>query len=132
MRDPQYMTWVRGLGCLFEATSYSCDGPIDAHHAGINKGMGRKADDDTCIPLCRKHHQDLECLTGVASFKLGWDKAVRRAFHEQAIEAVRDVDRAIKLGGRVRILDAVAGLSFAVDYAEDPAKAANSWNARQA
>lgn len=127
MRDIEYMAWVRGLGCLFELTSYSCDGSIDAHHAGIDKGMGRKSDDNTCIPLCRKHHQDIEQLRGLAR---GWEKSIRRAFHAQAITAVRELHSALAEGDNQRISDAKYEMTFSVDYLTDPARAANAWYMR--
>lgn len=30
-------------------------GHVEAHHAGV-RGLGQKAGDDTCIPLCSFHH----------------------------------------------------------------------------
>lgn len=32
-----------------------CDGHVQADHAG-KRGLSVKANDDTCIPLCEKHH----------------------------------------------------------------------------
>lgn len=32
-----------------------CTGRVEADHAG-ERGIGQKADDRTCIPLCRQHH----------------------------------------------------------------------------
>ena len=34
-----------------------CAGPVEADHAG-RRGRGRKADDDTVIPLCVRHHRE--------------------------------------------------------------------------
>lgn len=30
--------------------------PVEAHHAG-QRGLGKRAHDRTCIPLCRDHHE---------------------------------------------------------------------------
>lgn len=34
---------------------HPCEGRVQADHAGT-RGLGVKSADDTCIPLCRKHH----------------------------------------------------------------------------
>jgi hypothetical protein len=52
VRNPEYMAKVRALPC------YVCawPGPNDADHQGEHP-YGRKADDDTCVPMCRVCHQ---------------------------------------------------------------------------
>lgn len=37
------------------ASAARCDGPIEADHMG-RRPVGRKAADDTCVPLCKRHH----------------------------------------------------------------------------
>lgn len=56
-RDPAYMRWIRTQYCAAATLSSTtpCDGRIHAHHAGA-RGLGQKAADATCIPLCREHH----------------------------------------------------------------------------
>lgn len=70
-RNPGYLRAVRGLPCLVAGHSkeergdkgdWSHAGPIEAHHAGKNPGIGMKAPDITAVPLCQKHHR---MITGV-------------------------------------------------------------------
>ena len=90
-RDSAYMEFVRGLDCWFAHLS-ECMGRIDPHHAGWNhskgegKGTGIKAPDDTCVPLCRGHHQALETLS--SPFKRV-TKEQRRRWADETIAAVR-------------------------------------------
>lgn len=53
--DRPYVLWVKHQPCLL-AGSGGCDGPVHAHHAG-ERGLGQKAGDDTCVPLCMLHHK---------------------------------------------------------------------------
>lgn len=45
-----------------------CSGHVEAHHAG-ERGLGRKAPDDTVIPLCQHHHR---CITDRSGCFSGW------------------------------------------------------------
>jgi hypothetical protein len=58
-----------------------CSGPIEADHAG-RRGLSRKADDRTCIAICRLHHRQRTDFSG--PFKT-WDQAQMRTFLEDAI-----------------------------------------------
>jgi len=63
------MTWIWWQPCC--ASSFAttpCYGNIEADHAG-RRGIGQKADDRTCIPLCRNHHRERTDFSG--TFK-GW------------------------------------------------------------
>ena len=51
VRDPEYMAKVRALPCYVCAWPQ----PVDADHQGEHP-YGRKADDDTCVPMCRSCH----------------------------------------------------------------------------
>lgn len=53
----QYTQWLRGRPCAFEGPH--CEGKIEAAHMAdpASKGMGTKAADQNCIPLCAHHHQ---------------------------------------------------------------------------
>lgn len=64
-RDPAYMAWVRIQPCCARVFSHLtlCRGPIEADHAG-RRGVGQKADDRTCIPLCRQHHRERTDFSG--------------------------------------------------------------------
>ncbi len=82
------MERVRGLPCLVIYLAPPCLGDVVAHHAGIGRGMGQKADDDTCVPLCQGHHMEWHAMCGY--FK-GWDKARRREWAEWAIQETRSI-----------------------------------------
>ena len=62
-RDTARMLWIKSLPCCAQDVMLPlehvgpCDGPVEADHAGGGSGMGRKADDSTCIPLCVRHHR---------------------------------------------------------------------------
>lgn len=87
-RDPQYTTEVRRLPCIARSSMTSCGGPIHAHHAGVRPGMGIKADDMSCIPLCAIHHHELHSLGGsfgpryIPNLRLWQDQAVLQTMAE--------------------------------------------------
>ena len=62
-RDLAFMGWVKTLPCCLrrerDAGPCSSGGRTwsEADHAGERAGF-RRADDDTCIPLCSRHHMD--------------------------------------------------------------------------
>ncbi len=90
IRDREYMDRVRSFACwaaklTAEWVYRECDGAIEAHHAG-SRPMGRKADDHTCIPLCKVHHQDWHA--GAGPFK-GWGRTARRLWADVCIEATQ-------------------------------------------
>lgn len=66
-----------------------CSGVIEAHHAGEH-GLGNKAADDTCIPLCVHHHRSLTDRLGIFA---GWPPRSLKAWelavvaHYQALYA---------------------------------------------
>ena len=62
-KDPEYMRFVRTQPCAMRVHD-PCEGPIEAHHAGRDRGLGQKAADDTCVPLCQKHHMDWHGASG--------------------------------------------------------------------
>lgn len=53
---PAFAAWVRTLTCYAQDMDPCCDGAVEAHHAGV-RGLGQKAHDNTCIPLCTVHHR---------------------------------------------------------------------------
>jgi hypothetical protein len=90
VRDEAFKEFVRGLGCLLEGVT-ACDWSecSDPDHAGglrAGSGKGQKADDTTCIPLCRKHHRERQEFGGY--FK-GWDKERMHAWCDAAIDATQ-------------------------------------------
>lgn len=77
-----FLDWVKTQLCCARFIS-PCAGPIDPHHAGRRPGTGMKAADRTAIPLCRRHHGQVETLAGLP-FRL-WTKAFRRAWADEQI-----------------------------------------------
>lgn len=72
-RDLEFMRWVKRQPCIVRAlppwefmsdaarrvfsTTTACTGPVEADHMG-ERGIGQKADDRTCVPMCRNHHRE--------------------------------------------------------------------------
>lgn len=56
--NPAFLAFVHELPCC-AADLGPCSGPIEAHHAGPKPGLAMKAPDNTCVPLCRRHHGEL-------------------------------------------------------------------------
>lgn len=96
VRDEAYMAWVRTLPCVLQGGG--CLGAIHAHHAGVRAG-GRKADDNTTIPFCARHHGAWH--DGAFPF-LGWirqrrrDWATKRIAETQAAWHARGVTTAFE------------------------------------
>lgn len=62
--DPGFVAFVRQQQCLMAAHD-PCYGPVQAHHAGIDKGMSQRDHDTTCVPLCLKHHRNWHDASGL-------------------------------------------------------------------
>ncbi len=77
------MLWVKCQPCLLAGVEEAgpCSGITEADHAG-DRGMGQKAPDDTCIPLCSGHHLDRHACTG---FFRGRPKPWKREWRHAAI-----------------------------------------------
>lgn len=94
-RDLEYMRWVKRQPCAVrslwaqwptvEGESWTCRGSVEADHAG-RRGIGRKADDDTCIPLCQAHHRQRTDFSGV--FR-NWDQALMRGWLANLVDIYR-------------------------------------------
>jgi hypothetical protein len=59
---PLHVQWVRGRRCLLEDhLGHQCTGKIEAHHVneGHKRGMGQRAPDFWCVPLCSAAHAAL-------------------------------------------------------------------------
>jgi len=69
------MLWVKRQPCC-AAPMGGCQGAVEADHAGT-RAMGRKAGDDTCIPLCQHHHTQRHAFHG--PFK-AWDRQTMRSW----------------------------------------------------
>jgi hypothetical protein len=76
-RHTPYKLWVKRQPCLMRGVWGTCNGPVEADHAGP-RPVGRKAHDSTCIPLCRQHHS-------ASRFPRSWLQAQRRAWLHAAI-----------------------------------------------
>jgi hypothetical protein len=76
-RHTAYMLWVKRQPCLMRGVWGCCSGPVEADHAGP-RGVGRKAHDSTCIPLCRYHH-------AASRFPRSWAQPQRRAWLHAAV-----------------------------------------------
>jgi hypothetical protein len=82
VRDEAWLAEVRRLPCcapfaypLAMVDPWTpCRGRVEADHAGA-RPLGRKASDDTAIPLCQRHHRERTDYSG--HFK-GWDAARMR------------------------------------------------------
>lgn len=91
VRDEAYLTMVRELGyCaarrFFGNAAGPCEGDgVDPDHMG-ERPVGRKASDDTAVPMCRAHHDARTDYQGV--FK-GWDAARMRAWCDARIAETR-------------------------------------------
>jgi hypothetical protein len=79
--DRAYMDFIRTLACC-APMPHLCRGCIDPHHAGIKPGLGLKAPDDTCIPMCRRSHREWEDHAG--QFR-GWTREQRREWQDYQI-----------------------------------------------
>jgi len=63
-RDLERMLWIKGLLCSVEEERPDpfrdptpCTGRVQADHMGM-RGLGQKADDSTCAPMCERHHRE--------------------------------------------------------------------------
>lgn len=83
--DPNRLRWVKTLRCLARGTADTCDQVVEAHHAG-RRGLGRKAHDNTAVPLCVLHHRQFHDGSGAFA---GWNKDKRRQWSEAAIAATQ-------------------------------------------
>jgi hypothetical protein len=79
-RDMDYMGWARRQPCVVRALdpfafavtakelgiplrATCCSGHVEADHMGA-RGLGQKADDRTCVPMCSNHHRERTDHTG--------------------------------------------------------------------
>lgn len=77
-----YRQWLRGRPCYLENHRAGGCGlgdpprntPIEAAHVdhGGDKGMGSKASDRFCIPLCQRHHDEQSGKIGSFRQRGGW------------------------------------------------------------
>lgn len=77
-RNTAYMDWVREQSCC----RCGAPPPSEAHHAG-ERAYGRKAPDETCLPLDERCHHGISRLNEFAS------KAERRTWLDNQIATHR-------------------------------------------
>jgi hypothetical protein len=80
--NPAFLAWVHGESCCLAGPR--CAGRIEAHHAGRKPGMALKAPDDTCVPLCTRHHDELTTHRGAFA---GMSREALRALQDEWIAA---------------------------------------------
>lgn len=100
-RNDEYRRAVRELPCYMKALlligrrhflaldpkiDLECSGGVDPDHQGKDRGAGLKSSDFDCVPMCRKHHDERQFMTGI--FK-NWDKAGMDDFCEEAVAWTR-------------------------------------------
>ena len=96
----EFILFVKAQRCCMWMQD-PCEGPTEAHHAG-ERGMGQKAHDETCVPLCTKHHRGLHDANGI--FKR-WTKKIRKAWVARQIEWTRTAwdTRPVQSGKRLPV-----------------------------
>ncbi len=59
-RNPEYLAWIRTLGCAVCRQPPGRAFPIEAAHTSVlgGRGMRQKTSDYSTIPLCSWHHRD--------------------------------------------------------------------------
>ena len=79
-RLPHYRAWMREQGCCACGTMHG----VDPAHIGPH-GYWQKAADTNCVPLCRKHHDELHQvgrLSFETSHTLDFDSIIEGLFTE--------------------------------------------------
>lgn len=78
MNKAKYMAFVRSKPCA-ECGRW---GPSEANHVTYGRGLGQKADDSLCFPLCTKCHSDWHDMRGTF---FDMTKTQRRAYQEKKV-----------------------------------------------
>lgn len=93
MRDPKYRRWCSTQQCVIvlEFTVPELEKyiglPIDPAHTQ-NNGMRSKGPDSSCVPLCRKHHQEYDA--GRVAFEKKYGVDMKREAAEHYARYLRD------------------------------------------
>lgn len=83
--SPDYLMFVRCQPCRMWMND-PCEGKVEAHHAGRDRGLSQRAHDSTAIPLCHKHHRNWHDASGpFRHFK----KRDRRAWADRQVAWTR-------------------------------------------
>jgi hypothetical protein len=105
--DPRFASWIRTLPCAVVGLDpHGCQGTTQAYHAGP-RGLGQKAHDNTCIPLCLSHHRAYHdyrwpfSTMPKAELRAWIDQQIRMAQSDHA-RLLRQVDdlRPLETGGQ--------------------------------
>ncbi len=86
-----------------------CDGPVKAYHMG-DRGLNHAAPDETCAPMCRKHHDARTRARGMFWFA---SKADLREWRSAAM-----LHTAVEIAAMRRIVSAVATVKTSNSPAE--------------
>lgn len=102
-RDMPYMAAVRAMRCCVGRLEpgFCSPGGVEAHHAGERPGVGLKAPDNTCIPLCRRHHAEWHAASG---YFRGWDRARRRIW---ADDRIAETQADVRVSGEIRSAETI-------------------------
>ena len=81
VRDRDFLAYVHTVPCVLAGDHgpFPCSGRIEASH-GWRRPLGRKDNDDTCVPLCFMHARQWDNDNGY--FK-GWTRDQRRDWHDE-------------------------------------------------
>lgn len=83
--DQARRDWCRTQDCV--AIGFGrCEGPIDPHHAAKKSERGGRAD-DTTVPLCRCHHDQITGQVGGYGVFQAMGRDGRRALQDEWIGA---------------------------------------------
>jgi hypothetical protein len=85
VRDLSPISFITDPARAAAAKITLCSGPVEADHMGA-RGIGQKAEDDTCAPVCQGHHSERHAHAG-EFFQLNREEL--RAWRAEAIERAR-------------------------------------------
>ena len=91
-RDPRYRAFIRSFPCL----ACGICGRSEAAHTGPH-GIGQKASDYRCLPLCREHHRASNYaldVIGAKAFEEYWQVSISQAISDLNEEWKSRRDRA--------------------------------------
>jgi hypothetical protein len=59
-RSPEYLAWIRTLGCVICARESGGATVVEAAHTNVlgARGLGQKTSDFSTVPLCSGHHRE--------------------------------------------------------------------------
>ena len=71
MLSLDYRRWISSLGCCVDSCS-AARRRVDACHTGC-RGLGQKTSDLSCVPFCRRHHEQFDLSPRAFADKHGLD-----------------------------------------------------------